>query len=69
MPEIPYRGVTGNDVSDEHLRSHGLTLDDANEVRPSTFLNLPDLDSTSWETRVYNLNESKWLARIFVAVF
>ena len=32
MPEIPYRGVTGNDVSDEHLRSHGLTLDDANDV-------------------------------------
>ena len=29
---IPYGGVTGNEVSDEHLWSHGLEMTDAEEV-------------------------------------
>ena len=32
MPEIPYGGVTGNDVTGEELWAHGLSLDDADDV-------------------------------------
>ena len=32
MPEIPYRGLTGNDASDAHLWKHGLLYGDADEV-------------------------------------
>jgi len=32
MPDIPYGGVTGNHVTGEHLWSHGLTMEDADDV-------------------------------------
>ena len=44
MPEIPFRGVTGDDVTDEHLWKHGLRFDDAIAVwqGPAKYFDQPE---------------------------